>query len=48
MGCSPMMAYRYFENKEDVYAALRASLFHRLAQALEDVPQHWTLAYLDG
>ena len=38
MGCSPMMAYRYFENKEDVFAALRADLFHRLAQALEEVP----------
>jgi len=45
MGCSPMMAYRYFENKEDVFAALRANLFHRLAQALEDVPA--TLAPLD-
>ena len=49
MGCSPMMAYRYFENKEDVYAALRASLFHRLAQALEDVPVTLEpLAYLDA
>ena len=38
MGCSPMMAYRYFENKDDVLAALRAKLFDRLAQALEDVP----------
>jgi len=37
MGCSPMLAYRYFENKEEVFAALRAALFHRLAQALEDV-----------
>ena len=37
MGCSPMLAYRYFANKEDVFAALRATLFHRLAQALEDV-----------
>ena len=45
MGCSPMMAYRYFENKEEVFAALRANLFHRLAQALEDVPA--TLAPLD-
>ena len=45
MGCSPMMAYRYFENKEDVFAALRANLFHRLAQALEDVPT--TLEPLD-
>lgn len=39
MGCSPMMAYRYFENKEDVFAALRAILFHRLAEALEAVAE---------
>jgi len=38
MGCSPMMAYRYFENKEDVFASLRTIQFHRLAQALEAVP----------
>ncbi len=38
MGCSPMMAYRYFDNKEAVFALLRASLFHRLADALEAVP----------
>ena len=38
LGCSPMTAYRYFENKEDVFASLRAIWFHRLAQALEAVP----------
>ena len=38
LGCSPMMAYRYFENKEDVFASLRAIWFYRLAQALEAVP----------
>lgn len=37
-GCSPMMAYRYFDNKEDVLASLRATLFHRLADTLEAVP----------
>jgi AcrR family transcriptional regulator len=37
-GCSPMMAYRYFDNKEDVIASLRATLFHRLADTLEAVP----------
>ncbi|MFT4613970.1 MAG: AcrR family transcriptional regulator [Bacteroidia bacterium] len=36
--CSPMMAYRYFDNKEAVFAELRAILFHRLADALEAVP----------
>ncbi len=38
LGCSPMMAYRYFENKEDVFAALRATQFDCLAEALEGVP----------
>ncbi len=37
MACSPMLAYRYFANKEEVFAALRATLFDRLAQALEEV-----------
>ena len=39
MGCSPMTAYRYFENKDAVFACLRAILFHRLADTLEAVPQ---------
>jgi AcrR family transcriptional regulator len=38
LGCSPMMAYRYFENKEHVFASLRAMLFHNLAKVLETVP----------
>jgi AcrR family transcriptional regulator len=38
VGGSPMMAYRYFENKEDVFSSLRAIQFHHLAQALEAVP----------
>jgi AcrR family transcriptional regulator len=38
IGCSSMMAYRYFEDKEDVFASLRAILFHRLANSLEAVP----------
>lgn len=37
MGCSPMMAYRYFDNKEAVFASLRTVLFHRLADALEAI-----------
>jgi AcrR family transcriptional regulator len=37
MKCSPMLAYRYFEDKEDVFASLRAILFHRLADKLESV-----------
>ena len=39
IGCSPMMAYRYFENKEEVFAQLRARLFHQLADALEAAPR---------
>ena len=47
MGCSPMMAYRYFDNKEEVFALLRATLFDRLADALEAVPDTLTpLNYL--
>lgn len=38
LGCSPMAAYRYFENKEDVFASLRAMRFQDLAKALESVP----------
>lgn len=37
IGCSSMMAYRYFENKEEVFATLRASMFSRLAEDLESV-----------
>lgn len=37
MGCSPMTAYRYFKNKEEVFGFLRAILFDRLADALETV-----------
>lgn len=37
LGCSPMMAYRYFENKDEVFAALRAIQFGSLAQTLEGV-----------
>lgn len=37
MGCSSMMAYSYFENKEEVFASLRATLFSRLAEDLESV-----------
>ena len=49
MDCSPMLAYRYFANKEDVFAALRAALFHRLARTLEDVvAQGSALDYLQA
>jgi len=38
IGCSSMMAYRYFEDKDDVFASLRAILFDRLANSLEALP----------
>jgi len=37
VGCSAMMAYRYFEKKEDVFAALRTIHFDCLAETLEGV-----------
>lgn len=35
MGCSPMLPYRYFKDKEDILAAVRALAFARFAKALE-------------
>src|ERR1043165_7966959 len=35
LGVSPMTPYRYFEDKEDILAAVRASAFTRFAEALE-------------
>lgn len=37
MGTSPMTAYRYFQNKDDVFAALRTTQFNRLADSLDGV-----------
>ena len=45
VGCSAMMAYRYFEKKEDVFAALRTIHFDCLAETLEGVPD--TLSILE-
>jgi AcrR family transcriptional regulator len=36
LGCSPMTPYRYFRNKEEILAAVRAAAFDRFADALED------------
>jgi AcrR family transcriptional regulator len=36
LGCSPMTPYRYFRNKEDILAAVRAAAFDRFASALEE------------
>jgi len=35
LGVSPMTPYRYFEDKEDILAAVRTNGFNRFAQALE-------------
>jgi AcrR family transcriptional regulator len=36
LGVSPMTPYRYFLDKDDILAAVRANGFNRFAQALED------------
>jgi AcrR family transcriptional regulator len=35
LGCSPMTPYRYFRNKEEILATVRAAAFDRFADALE-------------
>jgi AcrR family transcriptional regulator len=35
LGCSPMTPYRYFRDKEEILAAVRAAAFDRFAAALE-------------
>lgn len=35
VGCSPMLPYRYFKDKDDILAAVKVAAFHRFAQALE-------------
>lgn len=35
LGCSPMTPYRYFRDKAEIFAAVRAAAFRRLAQAQE-------------
>src|SRR6185503_14526016 len=35
LGVSPMTPYRYFEDKDDILAAVRANGFNRFAAALE-------------
>jgi AcrR family transcriptional regulator len=36
LGCSPMTPYRYFRDKDEILAAVRAAAFDRFADALED------------
>jgi AcrR family transcriptional regulator len=35
LGCSPMTPYRYFRDKDDILAAVRAAAFDRFSAALE-------------
>ena len=35
LGCSPMTPYRYFTDKAEIFAAVKASAFERFADALE-------------
>ena len=35
LGCSPMTPYRYFENKAEIFEAVRAAAFSRFADAQE-------------
>jgi AcrR family transcriptional regulator len=35
LGCSPMTPYRYFRNKDEILAAVRAAAFDRFAAALD-------------
>jgi AcrR family transcriptional regulator len=35
LGVSPMTPYRYFEDKEDILAAVRANAFNRFSESLE-------------
>jgi AcrR family transcriptional regulator len=35
VGCSPMLPYRYFRDKDDILAAVKAAAFQRFSEALE-------------
>ncbi len=34
LGCSPMTPYRYFKDKDEILAAVRAAAFDRFSEAL--------------
>ncbi|MAE94251.1 MAG: TetR family transcriptional regulator [Deltaproteobacteria bacterium] len=42
MGCSPNTPYRYFDNKDEIFASVRARAFERLAQACDEVRERET------
>ena len=37
LGCSPMTPYRYFKNKDEIFAAVREQAFERFSQRVESV-----------
>jgi AcrR family transcriptional regulator len=48
LGVSPMTPYRYFEDKDDILAAVRANGFNRFADALETARESATGAQASG
>ncbi|MCP4002655.1 MAG: TetR/AcrR family transcriptional regulator [bacterium] len=40
MGCSAMTPYRYFENKEEIFEAVRAAAFGRLSNRMQQIARH--------
>ncbi len=48
LGVSPMTPYRYFEDKDDILAAVRANGFTRFAEALETARASATGAHARG
>jgi AcrR family transcriptional regulator len=48
LGVSPMTPYRYFEDKDDILAAVRANGFNRFAEALETARDSATGAQARG
>ncbi len=48
LGVSPMTPYRYFEDKDDILAAVRANGFNRFAEAMETARESITGARARG
>src|SRR3954463_417085 len=48
LGVSPMTPYRYFQDKEDILAAVRTNAFNRFAEALEKARDGETNARAKG
>ena len=48
LGVSPMTPYRYFQDKDDILAAVRANGFNRFAEALEAAREHASGARAKG